>query len=338
MNGIGKYRNLLLPAIMVLLLVASCKPGVPKECIQPDEMEDILYDYHLSQALAYRDMGRAGNLPQNANTPIYRRELYYHAVLRKHGVTEAEFDSSLVYYYSNAEELHKIYKRVSERMEKSAIALGANTSDINKFAQLSENGDTANIWHDATFAVMTPAPPYNRFDFKIEGDSTFRRGDAFLLNFVADFIYQGGTKDAVAYLAVKYDNDSISTHVTHISVSGVAQLRVPENMSNTVKDISGFIYLNRGTDGSNTVKLLFVNQIQLIRFHKKSVEEPADTIASMSIDTTAVVQNTTPTPKQMTITMTDTVRKPLSHSGEMKRMRPLQHAVRERETEKSGSK
>lgn len=107
-------------------------------------------------------------------------------------------------------------------------------------------------------------------------------------------------------------------------------------MSNTVKNISGFIYLNRGSDGSNTVKLLFVNQIQLIRFHKQAVKEPADTIESMSVNTTAAVQTTTS--KQPTITMTDTVRKPLSHNDDMKRMRPLQHAVRERETEKSGSK
>lgn len=336
-NGIGKYRNLLLPAIMALLLAASCKPGVPKEYIQPDEMEDILYDYHFSQALAYRDMGKAGNPQQNSNTPIYRRELYYHAVLRKHGVTEAEFDSSLVYYYSNAEELHKIYKRVSERMEKSAIALGANASDINKFAQLSENGDTANIWHDAVSAVMTPAPPYNRLDFKIEGDSTFRKGDAFLLNFMADFIYQGGTKDAVVYLAVKYDNDSISTHVTHVSVSGIAQLRVPENTANTVKVINGFIYLNRGTDESNTLKLLFVNQIQLIRFHKQIVPEQAeDSIRRTPVDTMAVIQKAAPQ-QQMTMSVADTVRKPLSH-GDMKRMKPLQHAVREREAEKSSSK
>lgn len=326
------YRSLMLPVIMVMLLAASCKPGVPKGYIQPDEMEDILYDYHFAQAVAYRDMGSAGNPSRDVNTPVYRRELYYHAVLKKYGVTEAEFDSSLVYYYSNAEMLHKIYKRVSERMENNAIALGATSSDMNKYAQLSENGDTANIWHDAVSAVMTPAPPYNRLDFKIEGDSTFRNGDSFLLNFMADFVYQGGTKDAVAYLAVKYDNDSVSTHVTHISVSGIAQLRVPENTTNKVKAISGFIYLNRGTDESNTVKLLFINQIQLIRFHKKIAEEPADSITSTPVDTMTAVKADT-----HRMAVTDTVRKPLRH-GDMKRMKPLQHAVREREAEKSSSK
>ena len=38
--------------LFVLLLLAACHPGVPKQYIQPDEMEDLLYDYHLSQAMA----------------------------------------------------------------------------------------------------------------------------------------------------------------------------------------------------------------------------------------------------------------------------------------------
>lgn len=326
------YCNLLFPAIVVIMLVISCKPGVPNEYIQPDEMEAILYDYHFSQALAYRNMDD-GNRIQDLQTPMYKRNLYYQAVLKKHGVTEAEFDSSLVYYYSHSEDLYKIYKRVSERMEKTAIGVGAKASDIDKYSQLSENGDTANIWADVTSTIMIPTPPYNRLDFKIEGDSTFNTGDALLLNFVADFVYQGGTKDAVVYMAVKYDNDSISTHVTHISVSGIAQLRIPENMSNRIKNITGFIYLNRGVDESNTVKLLFINQIQLIRFHTEVAQESTTGVGGETADSTTVAQPIATLPKKEA----DTIRKPLSHE-DMQRMKPLQHAVREREMEKSRSK
>ena len=38
-----------------LLLITACKPGVPKDVIQPDDMEDILYDFHLAQGVGARD-------------------------------------------------------------------------------------------------------------------------------------------------------------------------------------------------------------------------------------------------------------------------------------------
>ena len=89
--------------ILLLSVTFSCKPTVPADYIQPSDMEDILYDYHVAQA-----MGREGQ----KNSLPYDENGYFQAVLRKYQVTEAEFDSSLVYYYSHAERLKKIYKNV----------------------------------------------------------------------------------------------------------------------------------------------------------------------------------------------------------------------------------
>ena len=225
--------------VILFTSVCSCKPTVPGEYIQPDELEEILYDYHLSQAMAYQRNTDGEYIFGNA--PIYTRNYLYYSVLKKHGITEAEFDSSLVYYYNRADKLHKIYSHISERMEKEALGLGANIGAISQYSQYSADGDTANIWQENNSALLTPAAPYNRFDFKIECDSTFKKGDSFLFNFMADFIYQGGTKDAILYIAVKYDNDSISTHFTRISVSGLSQLRIP-GCSDKIKEIQGFIY------------------------------------------------------------------------------------------------
>ena len=88
-------------AAAISLLLLGCKPSVPSEYISPGDMEDLLYDYYLSQAMADIDTkdGRMG----------YNRRLYCLSVLKKHGVTEAEFDSSMVYYYSSSDYMRKIY-------------------------------------------------------------------------------------------------------------------------------------------------------------------------------------------------------------------------------------
>lgn len=47
----------LLALSLALLLMVACKPQVPSDYLQPGEMEDILYDYHLAQAMAQRNEG-----------------------------------------------------------------------------------------------------------------------------------------------------------------------------------------------------------------------------------------------------------------------------------------
>ena len=265
--------------IAMLLLSAfvavACTPSVPSDVIQPDEMEDILYDYYISQAMAGQAL--------NQKDASYDRYVYFSAVLQKHGVTEADFDSSLVYYYSNAKRLHGIYSSLSERIGNEAMGLGASVSEFNKYSSLSESGDTANIWQDATSLLLTPYAPSNKFTFSIKADSTYKVGDSFLVNFMSDFIYQAGTKDAV-----RYDNDSVSTHVTHIGVSGVSRLRIPANDESKVSNIDGFVYLNRGSDDSRTLKLLFISQMQFVRFHKKEMPKAVqakDSVAAPVADT-----------------------------------------------------
>lgn len=239
--------------------MVGCKPTVPSKYIQPNDMEDILYDYHLAQSMARID--------KNGLERDYNKTLLFGAVLKKYDVTEADFDSSLVYYYSHVDRLFAIYKGVQERMDNEAKSIGASVGEIGKYSQYKTVGDTANIWNQNTKAMLIPYPPYNRLDFELSADTTYRKGDSFLLNFMSTFMYQTGTKDAVVCMAIQYSNDSIASYSTHVSVSGIAQLRIPSDPSYSIKKLRGFVYLDKGSDKSNTLKLMIVSDIQLIRFH-----------------------------------------------------------------------
>ena len=103
-------RNSLAIVFFVVLTMLGCKPSVPSEYVQPGDLEDILYDYHVAQAMANESQSMSG---EERN---YHQNAYFHAVLKKYGVSEAEFDSSLVYYYSHADRLRGIYQRVKERL------------------------------------------------------------------------------------------------------------------------------------------------------------------------------------------------------------------------------
>src|SRR5574344_1222217 len=243
---------------VVIALLAGCKPGVPSDYIQPGEMEDILYDYHVAQAIATND---AGSNPRN-------QLLYKMAVLKKYGVTSAEFDSSMIYYMRHTERLHSIYENLAKRLSEDAMELGANTNDINKYSTLSNKGDTANIWAGDKSAVLNPTPAFNKLTFKISADTTFHKGDHFLLNFNAVFMFQDGVKDGVAALYIAFDNDSVASQVIHMSVSDHYELHIEGDKHHAIKNISGLIFLSKGGTSLTTMKLLFLDNIQLIRFHK----------------------------------------------------------------------
>ncbi len=265
--------------ILVLMLAVACTPTVPSEYIQPGDLEDILYDYHVAQAMVKTKGG--------SNTELEKQKLM-DAVLKKYEVSKADFDSSLVYYYTRADRLKDIYRDVNERLSEDAQQLGAAVSDLNLYSQYSATGDTANIWNQASNVLLIPRPTHNRFDFTVKVDTSFYLGDSFMFQFMSEFLYQTGAKDAVVCLLTKYEGDSIIQTTNHVTVSGQAQIRVPANNKNKLKEFRGFIYLSDGGEPSETRKLLFISQIQLIRFHNKLLKNADETVKEDSVQADSV--------------------------------------------------
>ena len=267
----------------LLLALVACKPRTPRQYIQPGKMEDILVDYHIAKALAQRPTDD----PMDRN---YQLSLYIEAALAKHGVTKAQFDSSLVYYYTRADRFEPIYKRVSERLEEQALTYGASDNEIGKYANAS--GDTANVWTGKSSMLMLPKAPYNRWDFELEGDSVFKRGDSFMMQFMSDFMYQSGGHNAMLYVAITYNDTTIGRQL-RFSTSGINELNVlPKDQS--IKYIKGFFYLPDEEPKMTNTRLLFLNNVQLIRFHKKEDENKEDSLSQvdtggqLAVDTVSV--------------------------------------------------
>ena len=270
-------RNSLVIVLLVLAMT-GCKPSVPSEYIQPGELEDILYDYHVAQAMANETR------PPNDKENNYNKNAYFLAVLKKHEVSEAVFDSSLIYYYSHADRLKGIYQHVKERLNDEAKALGASVGDINKYSTYSTQGDTANVWQNETDLMLTPLPTTNRYDIYIKADTSYYKGDTFMFQFMSDFVYQSGAQDAVVCLIAKYENDSTTQTVNHITVNGQSQVRIPQNREGTLKELRGYIYLNQNERAVESRKILFISQIQLIRFHSKKTKDEPRTIKTNPTD------------------------------------------------------
>lgn len=262
-----------------LLFFSGCKPSLPDDVLSKGSMEDILYDYHLAQTMAERK-----------TSPAINERVYEDAVLRKHEVSQAQFDSSLVYYMRHTGELYEIYENIVERYKKEAEALGASESDLNKYSTLSATGDTANIWLGDRSFMLLPKAPFNHKSFSFRTDSSFHKGDKLLLNFDASFVYQDGTRDATVVMAMRFGNDSVATTTTQLTNSNHFRLTLADETHLGIKEVRGYFILNKsqGEDvSSTTLQLMFINNIQLIRIHenrkKKEEEEPQDSVKNLDL-------------------------------------------------------
>ena len=247
--------------ICLLLGVVSCKPSLPGDVLSKGKMADILYDYHVALSMAHTADG--GDTGQSIT--------YREAVLRKHDVTSAEFDSSMVYYMRHTELLEDVYKELGDRLNNEIVALGGN-ADASQFDNLSAT------------------KPFNAVSFDIPVDTAFHKGDCLMLDFDTQFIFQDGMRGGVALLAVQFKNDSIAQQVTQISNSQHCSIQVADNDNLGIKSVKGYFMLSDGSfasdmPSSSTLKLMFVEHIKLVRMHQpKSVQTPASSAGTSSTD------------------------------------------------------
>ena len=92
--------------LIALLCLSGCRP---KEVLSSREMRDLLYDLHRVDGMV-----DASNMDWGYDEVLAR---YYQHVLDKHGVTQAQFDSSLVWYTDNPALFDKIYPKVLARLD-----------------------------------------------------------------------------------------------------------------------------------------------------------------------------------------------------------------------------
>ena len=258
--------------VLLALLVVSCKPTIPSEYIQPSEMEDMLYDYHISMAMVNRE----------GYTDV-KQKAYKLAVMKKYGVSEEKFDRSLQYYMRHTEKLHDIYVDLTKRLENEARSQGASESELAQYGNITSKGDTTDIWRGKRSLILSPYAPVDRETFEIKADTAFHKGDRLLMSFDSQFIIQDGMRDAIIMMVVTYTNDSIITQYQHITSDSRNTLTIDTSDSLRIKNIRGYFLMLKGQQPSNSFVCIFNNKSRLsqrILYNSLTLSEPS--VANLS--------------------------------------------------------
>lgn len=233
----------------------GCGNKIPADIIQPVEMENLLYDYHIANTLG-------ADLPYSEG---YKKNAYFAYVFEKHHVTEAEFDSSMVWYSRHSGELSAIYDNLKKRFETDSERMKQLASRHNGEISVSMSGDTVDIWQDRSFYWLTSSPYTNKVQFELKADTSFKPKD--MLAFEADMSFlppQEGK--AVMGIKVTFENDSVQGMTRMVDASGRQRLLLSPDSAFEYKNISGFVYYRGEAEKKGN---LLLNDIRLIRTHRK---------------------------------------------------------------------
>ena len=275
MTGAMKHRTFLY--LLPLLLLASCSVEVPSDIISERKMERILYDYHMAQGMAE---AKGGDMEKN-------RYLYVQKVFEKYHVTEAEFDSSMVWYMGHMSYLEDIYKHIEARMERESNKAGLNIPEEDLYRQYTAEGDTANIWQGRDMLFLHGNREENLYSLVIPADTAFHRGDYFKFRCTNRFISQDGQREAYVLMQVKYDNDSVVAATTMLNGDYDVTLDIPKNKVTRdadIKSITCTFYYSFNEEKEEAFRLWAINKPVLLRYQVAPEDtmnvEPVDTIAA----------------------------------------------------------
>jgi F420-0:gamma-glutamyl ligase-like protein len=101
-------------AILCCLFLVTCKPGIPSDIIQPDDMALVLNDIHIVDGYI--------TTVRPDSSKIIAASLYK-GIYKKFGVDSAKYYKSMDYYYKNPSIMDGIYKKVNAGLLKQQSKL-----------------------------------------------------------------------------------------------------------------------------------------------------------------------------------------------------------------------
>ena len=238
--------------IIALFVLAACSHD-PDYVIDEKDMVDLLVDVHKAEAVIESNYNQYSSKADKKKL----RE----AVFLKHGITQEQFDTNLVWYGHHIEEYMKIYEQVVERLkaenEEAKKLLAEDNSQT-----MSQPGDSVDVWKQRRAHVFDTRQASSLLTFDIAPDENFRTRDYFELRFKVLLLPKLAVKPQV-YLAARHINHDIVYNQLDIDREGWYSLPLQTDSAMALSRINGYIVLPMQTVPGT----MYVDSLTLIRRH-----------------------------------------------------------------------
>lgn len=256
---------------MGMMVGASCIDR-PDYVLDEDQMIDLLVDVHKAEGLI--EMQASSNNDQDYQKSIMA------AVLVEHGVSRAQYDSSLMWYARHLKQLVRVYSHVDERLLDEHDMWSTLTTDNRDF-MTSEPGDSIQLWSMRDYLVLDHCRFTDRRFWELESDSNFYKGDTLRWTFDVNHLVDG--QQVFASIVFTRDEKDMSNSLTIgetnrlktlpigqcsnlIAANGSQELTaVPDTLTRFAKAYLSISLI--ATDSVAQCLPVFLNNISLMRYH-----------------------------------------------------------------------
>jgi hypothetical protein len=213
----------ILTVSLIALVLLSCS-NRPSDVISQKKMVEVLYDIQLAQAV-YSDYSR--KIDTND-----KKQALINDVLDKHKITQAQLDSSMLWYSDNIRLYMEINDSVSNRLKKTRDAFNA---------QINSRKTRTDYDILPPYFYMDGSVPILSFNI----DSTkLKRVNTAMFSWAFD-IMGVIPKDTIVVATLYTYKDTIVKNFVSINNDGYYKLLKPELPDSLLQDISGYIRLRK---------------------------------------------------------------------------------------------
>lgn len=214
----------------IILTLTACD-GRPKGVLSKSEMISVLTDLHKLDGYLFEKGYQYNHFVDK--TP------YYHFILQKHGITESEFDASLVWYTKNPKTFERIYDQVLVNLtEFDNIVKSGKYHPVDSAALAKMK---INIWNKSIKYQFTKDSIRTRLHFEIT-DNNLMLGDVYVLRFLQQIAPEDSCTNQHVVLRINYTDgktDSAFAESHNDNLSRRYTFRLPALRKQKIKSVSG---------------------------------------------------------------------------------------------------
>ena len=176
---------------------------------------------------------------------------YQQSLLKKHGITQEEFDTTMVWYGAHIEDYISVYDDVIAQLEKESSQITATANQA-----LSLIGDSVNLWHESSHYVINRRSPSQFLQFYVEYDENWENGDSYTWQFKTF----NNVSSAIMAMVVEYKDFSTEYRTDDVKEDGWKKMTMVIDSLKTPVALYGYVKFDVREDEE-----VYIDSMSLIR-------------------------------------------------------------------------
>lgn len=247
---------------MITALLYTACDNRPDNVLSQNKMADILFEMHKLEG--------AFTEKSDSIITIQDQKPFYNSILAKYNITQAQFDSSIVWYSKYPKKYERIYDNVIERL--AALDQDVKNRIYHPIDSFALKHTKLEIWDTLTNYNFSKDSKRTKLKFEIT-DSTLQYGDKYTLTFLQKIAIEDSCTNRHIVIRINYANGIIDSiyHKSHNDdLLKRYCFKISAKQKSKIKSISGELLGSKEYKGIFNTK---TDSISLIREYNSLIQD-----------------------------------------------------------------